>query len=145
MMSISDADLLGLAMRFDVTVDGVDLGSWSACKGLAMRFKHHKVTELGMHETTQYIPMSVEFTKVTLQRAMVAGDWDKTRSWLTTMSDSFSGSTASITLRDARQGEVATWNLQNVFPAGWSGPQLDASGKNVAIETLEIMHEGFLE
>lgn len=144
-MTISDADQLGLAMRFDVTVDGIDLGSWSSCKGLSMTFKHHKITELGVHETTQFVPMSVEFTKVTLQRAMVAGDWNKTRAWLSEMSDSFTGSTASITLRDARQGEVATWTLQNVFPAGWKGPQLDASGKQVALESLEIVHEGFLE
>lgn len=144
-MTLGTTDQLGLAMRFDVTVDGISLGSWSTCKGLNLRFKHHKITELGSHEAVQYIPQHVEFTKVTLQRAMVAGDWDKTKSWLSKMADSFTGSTASIVLRDAKLGEVAKWTLQNVMPAGWKGPALDAMGKKVALETLEIVHEGFLE
>lgn len=144
-MALSSTAMLGLAMRFDVIVDDIDLGSWSSCKGLSLRFKHHKITELGAHETTQYIPQQVEFTKVTLQRAMAAGDWDKTRRWLSKMTDAFDGSTASIVLRDSKLDEVARWNLQNVLPAGWKGPQLDATGKKVALETLELVHEGFLE
>jgi phage tail-like protein len=144
-MALNSDAMLGMSMRFDVTVDDIDLGSWSTCKGLSLKFKHHKITELGAHETTQYIPQHVEFTKVTLQRAMAAGDWDKTKRWLSRMTDTFDGSTASIVLRDAKLGEVARWDLQGVLPAGWKGPQLDASGKKVALETLELVHEGFLE
>lgn len=53
-------------------------------------------------------------------------------------------SSGKITLYDAALGEVATWELQNAMPSAWKAPQLDASGKNVALETLELVHEGFL-
>ena len=39
---------------------------------------------------------------------------------------------------------VANWMLRNVFPSKWSGPDLDATGNRVAVEQLELVHEGFL-
>ena len=53
-------------------------------------------------------------------------------------------SSGKITLFDTALAEVATWELQNVMPAAWKGPQLDANGKVVAVETLDLIHEGFL-
>jgi phage tail-like protein len=40
---------------------------------------------------------------------------------------------------------VAKWTLKNAVPQSWKGPQLSATGKGVAMETLEIVHEGFLD
>lgn len=53
-------------------------------------------------------------------------------------------SSGKITLRDANLAEVASWELQNVLPNSWKAPAFDANGRNVALETLELVHEGFL-
>ncbi len=175
---------LGLAMRFDVVIDGYDLGSWSTCKGLSVSFKYEKVKELGEHTMNAFIPGWVEYPPVSLQRAMVKSDWSKTKDWLQIVasapwlltdspigdiaggvSASVDGGEASvhaeigggaaglaiagpssgkITLRDAGLEEVASWELDNVLPSAWKAPQFDANGKAVAIETLELVHEGFL-
>jgi phage tail-like protein len=37
---------------------------------------------------------------------------------------------------------VASWTFTNGFPVKWEGPEFDASKNEVAIETLEIAHEG---
>lgn len=150
-MSFSETDQLGMAFRFDVIVDGFSLGSWASCKGLGVTFKHDKITELGQHAYTTYVPGRAEYTPVTLQRAMKSGDWGTTKTWLekVTADGWLTGSTgmntATITLKDAKLGDVATWTLKNAMPSSWKGPQLDAAGKTVAIETLEIVHEGFLD
>ena len=34
------------------------------------------------------------------------------------------------------------WEAWDVVPSKWVGPDLNAEGNEVAIETLEIMHEG---
>lgn len=178
---IRTSDTLGLAFRFDVIIDGYDLGSWSTCKGLAVTFKHERVNELGEHTMSTYIPGRVEYTVVSLQRAMTKTDWGKTKEWLQIVASApwlatenpvaeaagdisvtaggegiqyGSGggaglalqgpSSGKITLRDSALEEVASWELQNVMPAAWKGPQLDANGKVVAIETLDLVHEGFL-
>ena len=41
--------------------------------------------------------------------------------------------------------ELQKWALQltNAWPAKWEGPELDASKNEIAIETIEIAHEGW--
>jgi phage tail-like protein len=54
------------------------------------------------------------------------------------------GGMATITLLDAAWTAVCSWTLRNVYPSGWTGPSLSAESKKVAIEQLELAHEGFL-
>lgn len=149
--TIGSSAQLGLAMRFVVEVDGYSLGSWTTCKGLDVRFKHDAVRELGEHGSTTWIPGRPDYTPVTLQRAMKSGDWACTKRWLdSVMADERfhrgdHGGAATIRLLDAALGEVAEWTLRNVLPSAWKGPQLDANAQKVALETLELVHEGFLD
>lgn len=149
-MSFSETDLLGLAFRFEVVVDGFDLGSWSSCKGLGVTFKHQKVLELGQHAHTSYVPDRADYTNVLLMRAMKAGDWTTTKQWLEDVSGdgwliTSGANSATIRLKDAKLDTVAEWTLRNALPASWKAPQFDANGKTVALETLELQHEGFLD
>jgi phage tail-like protein len=34
------------------------------------------------------------------------------------------------------------WNFVKAWPAKWTGPSLSAKSNDVAIETLELAHEG---
>jgi len=52
---------------------------------------------------------------------------------------------SAIVLHDASGQPVFTWTLNGVLPAKWSGPSLDAGTAQVATETLELVHEGFLK
>jgi phage tail-like protein len=38
--------------------------------------------------------------------------------------------------------DVRRWNLVRAFPVKWVGPDLKASASEVAIESLELAHEG---
>jgi phage tail-like protein len=42
---------------------------------------------------------------------------------------------------DQTNTEVARWNFENGWPSKISGPNLDASTNEIAIEELEIAHE----
>ena len=179
-MSLTASSALGMAMRFSVVIDGYDLGSWTTCKGLSVTFKHEPVRELGEHTIVKNIPQQVEYPPITLQRAMVASDWDKTKEWLQFVASAtwlltpdIGGTTdlgfdiagaagadagggggaggallgpasGNITLLDSHLAPVASWDLQNVLPKSWKGPMFDAKGKAIALESLEIVHEGFL-
>ena len=48
----------------------------------------------------------------------------------------------SVVLLDEQRQEVARWNLRRAWPTKWDGPALNARGNDVAIETLELAHEG---
>jgi phage tail-like protein len=47
-----------------------------------------------------------------------------------------------ITLLDEADNPVLSWKLRNAWPRRWSGPRLNAGCSDVAIEELELAHEG---
>ncbi len=47
----------------------------------------------------------------------------------------------SIVFNDDHGAEVWRWNLRDAWPTKWTGPSFNATGNEVAIETLEIAHE----
>jgi len=49
----------------------------------------------------------------------------------------------TILVRDPSGGQVVMeWQFRRAFPAKWTGPDLSAGQNNVAMETLELAHEG---
>ena len=48
----------------------------------------------------------------------------------------------TIALLDESGNLVLRWRFVEGWPAKWEGPALDATANEVAIETLEIAHEG---
>jgi len=130
------------ALRFDVEIDGTDLGSWSQCSGLSVKFDNKLVADpqsAGM----MVVPGKPTFTTVTLKRAVNKSGWEKVQGWLGRFRKDPRPTSAKITLRDSWSEHLVTWDLRNVVPASWKGPDLDASSAKVAMETLELSHDGF--
>ena len=48
----------------------------------------------------------------------------------------------SIVLLDEAGTEVMRWNFRRAWPAKYTGPGLNAANNEVAIQTLELAHEG---
>lgn len=152
-MPIADGTKLGLATRFRVVVQGVDLGGWATCRGLLVDFRHELLREGGAYDSVTIMPDRVQYSPITLTRAMNATDSAMVHGWLQRVvqewyADSADGGyrnhTAQITLLDSHQDTVMTWSLRNVYPLKWRGPDLDSKAGAIAIETLDLAHEGFL-
>ena len=143
-MPLTDSTQYGLVMRFDVIVDGIDLGAWSSCDGLKVDFGLKEIKVGGNNDYRVYLPDRVNYPKLVLKRAMTASDSGKVMSWLRSMVDATEGGTATITLRDSHNQTVSEWTFASARPSSWKGPTLTATGKEVATEILELVHEGFL-
>ena len=48
----------------------------------------------------------------------------------------------SIVVLDEAGNEKVRWNFRHAWPVKWTGPSFNATSNDVAIETLEIAHEG---
>ncbi|MGA1871566.1 MAG: phage tail protein [bacterium] len=48
----------------------------------------------------------------------------------------------SITLVDDEGTDKIEWTLENAWPTKWTGAGLNATGNEVAIESIELAHEG---
>jgi phage tail-like protein len=152
-MAINLSQLLGLTTRFRVVVDGdIDLGGWSKCSGLAVDFKPDtSYAEGGNYEYKPILAGRIEYSPVTLVRAMNPADSKRVQNWLKSRvadwvnaSSIGGGGTAEITLLDSAMNAVASWSLRNVYPSKWDGPELDVNTFGIAVEKLTIVHEGFL-
>jgi phage tail-like protein len=89
----------------------------------------------------QKLPGLNRYTNVTLKRGLTADlslwNWIKSALQGTVVRAS-----VAIILLDQSDNPVLTWQLKNAWPCRWSGPSLVAGSSEVAIETLEICHEG---
>ena len=50
----------------------------------------------------------------------------------------------SIVLLNENREEVLRWNFREGWPCKWEGPALNAKNNEVAIESLEVCHEGLV-
>jgi phage tail-like protein len=139
-----------LAYRFTVQIEGVQIGRWQSCSGLKIDFKPTEVKAGGRYDSMRYLAGEVSYPRVVLKRAIVASQSASLQAWLADTARAWvngetpAGSTATITLYDSYGAAVMTWALANARPCAWSGPDLDANVSRVAIETLELVHEGFV-
>lgn len=133
-----------LSIRFDVTVDGVELGSFTACDGLSAEYEVFEYEEGGNNAFVHRLPGRLKFQNVTLTRA-VDQDSGKLASWFSSLARSVERKTARITAMDGNRKAIATWSLVGVWPVKYAGPSLAADGDGVATETLELAHHGFTQ
>ena len=83
-----------------------------------------------------------KFNNITLKRGIVKGD-NKFFQWLSTVKlNTVERRDLTISLLNEEHQPVMVWKIMNAFPVKIEGPQLKASGNEVAMESVEIVHEG---
>ena len=83
----------------------------------------------------------VEYGPVVLRRGF-AGEPSLFRWWNEVVQGHVTRRTVDIVLLDEQRNEVAHWLIREAWPSKWVGPDLRGLGNDVAIETLELSHEG---
>ena len=79
---------------------------------------------------------------VTLKRGLFKGD-NKFFDWVDGIKrNSAKRSTVTIKLLDESGNPTMSWRLANAWPTKVSSSDLNASGNEVAIESIELAHEG---
>lgn len=88
------------------------------------------------------IPGLRKFSDITLKRGIIKGDNDF-YAWINTKQmDTIEKRDITISLLNGNHEPVVVWKVRNAFPVKLSGPELDATGNDIAIETLVLTHEG---
>jgi phage tail-like protein len=83
-----------------------------------------------------------KFTNIVLKRGVIKSD-NEFLLWLSTVKlNKVERRDLIISLLNENHEPVMTWKAHNAFPVKSEGPQLKASGNEVAIESIEVAHEG---
>jgi len=130
------------SFNFLVEIDGITRAAFHEASGFESAIDIIEHREGGENTTLRKIPALTKYTNITLKWGVTDDhdlyEWH--RQWV--KGDSTTRKNGSIILLDRQGNEKKRWNFYNAWPAKWTGPSFNAEGTEIAIETLELAHEG---
>jgi phage tail-like protein len=127
--------------NFVVEIEGVAQAGFAECSGFTSETAVIDYREGSDPSRVRKLPGVTKYGNVVLKRGI-------TRSrdlWLwrkAIVDGQIDRRSVSVILLDEARQEVMRANLFSAWPCKWTGPTLRATGNEVAIETLELTHEG---
>lgn len=129
--------------RYKVEIDGLDAGGFSEVSGFDVSIDVMEYREGDMVRTPMKVPGLRKYSNITLKQgladSMVLYDWI-----ISGVDGAVDRKTITITLLDEEEAPAASWQVINAWPMKYTAPDFNASSSEVAIESLEIAHEGMV-
>lgn len=127
--------------RYKVEIDGLEAGGFSEVSGFDASVTVINYREGDMVRTTMKIPGLQEYSNIVLKQGLanskVLYDWI-----IAGINGAVERKTVTVTLLDAEENPAASWQVINAWPVKYTAPEFNATASEIAIETLEIAHEG---
>ena len=115
--------------NYKVEIDGLEAGGFSEVTGFDASIDVIEYREGDMTQTPLKIPGLKKYGNITLKQGLV--DSMVLYEWMTAgLEGDIAGSPA------------ASWQIINAWPVKYTAPDFNATSSEVAIESLEIAHEG---
>ena len=130
------------AFNFQLQIDGVPLGAFSEASGLTAEgdaVDYREGTDL--QSNVRKVPGLQTYSDITLKRGYTQ---DKSLwSWYGNIVNGQADrrNVTIVLMNEARQ-PVLRWHAENAWVKKIEGPALKASGNEIAMESVELVHEG---
>ena len=129
------------AYNFLVEIDGITRAGFREVSGLDSGQEVASYREGTDPLSVRHLPGLVKYSNITLKWGIT--DDAELWNWRQKAVDGkVERKNGSIVLLDDTGAEKIRWNFSHAWPTKWTGPTFNATGNEVAIETLEIAHEG---
>jgi phage tail-like protein len=127
--------------NFSVELDGITRAGFRECSGLENSQSAGEYREgTDRYLSVRKIPGLNTYSDITLSRGFTSDS--KLWEWrVLAMKGTVQRHDISITLMDDTGNAKITWNLYECWPKSWTGPSLNASADEVAIEQLTLAYE----
>jgi len=128
--------------RFMVELDGLLVAGFSEVGGLSVETETEEYAEGGLNQYVHRLPARTKHVPLSLKRGMTLSDelWN----WYADVVEGqITRKSGSIILYNERDQEFRRWNFYDAYPTKWSGPELNASASEIAVEYIELTHNGF--
>jgi phage tail-like protein len=130
-----------LNFNFIVELDGITQAGFAEASGFGSTTEPIEVNEGGLNVASHKFVGRTKQNNITLKWGLTDStelyDW-----YRDVVNGKIQRKTGSIIMLDLQGNEKIRWNFYNAWPTKWDGPDFSAKGNDVAIETLEIAHEG---
>jgi phage tail-like protein len=132
--------------RFLVEVGKDIVANFQECSGLTVEFEVQEYIEGGNNEFIHKLPGRMKYTDITLKRGI--SDNPQFLKWRPKIEGGklvVEPMNLSIILFNHAGETVKKWDVKEAYPVKWTGPDMRASSMDVAIETLQLAHRGWIE
>ena len=127
--------------KYKVEIDGLEAGGFSEVTGFDASIDVIEYREGDMTQTPIKVPGLKKYGNITLKQGLV--DSMVLYEWMTAgLEGDVERKTLTITLLDIAGSPAASWQIINAWPVKYTAPDFNATSSEVAIESLEIAHEG---
>jgi phage tail-like protein len=127
--------------NFLVEIDGIARAAFQQVSGFDSTVDIVEHREGGENTTVRKLPAMTRYSNLQLRWGITDDlqlyDWHRRA-----VRGELERKNGSIVLLDRRGEEVARWNFVRAWPSRYDGPDLNAETSDIAIETLELAHEG---
>jgi phage tail-like protein len=124
-----------------VDIQRSPLGGFSECSGLEMSLEVEEYKEGGNNGTVLKFPTRVTWGNLRLRRG-VARFNDLWRWHYDFSLGRGRRRDGLVILQDDEQAAAKVWQFSKALPLKWTGPAMNAAQNQVAVEELEITHQG---
>lgn len=126
--------------RFKVVLDHIIQAGFSECSGFGSSIEIIEYREGGEPATVRKLPGKASYPDITLKWGVADStelyDWHRAA-----LDGKVQRKNGSIVLFDDRGDEKARWNFFNAWPSKYDGPDFNAKGNDIAIDTLTLSCE----
>jgi len=117
---------------------------FSECSGIDATIEVMNFNEGGVNEYVHKFATRTSYSNLTLKHGVIFlydDLWTWHNDWVQGNGKRKDG---LIVLLDESRSPAKVWKFKRGIPSKWVGPSLNAAQSNVAIESLEIAHEGLV-
>lgn len=140
-MPVGDRKDPYLSYNFLVEIDGITRAGFREASGLDSTQDPVEYREGTDAFTPRKLPGLVKYSNISLKWGIT--DDQELLKWRQSAADGkVERRNGSIVLLNSEGQEKVRWNFRDAWPTKWTGPSFNATGNEVAIETLELAHEG---
>jgi phage tail-like protein len=132
------------SFNFAVEIDGIIVSGFNEVSGLQADIEIQEYREGGVNE---YVHKRAGPARYATNLILKRGIADSTELWswfCDAMEGKIQRKSLDVILRDTEGTEQRRWTFQNAYPVKWTGPEFKAQSSEIAIESLELAHEGLV-
>ena len=130
------------AFLFVLEVDKRWVAHFNECSGIKNSTEVVEIQEGGLNARVHKLPGQTRWENIVLKYGMSSDTY--MIEWRNEiLNDQFAARrNASIIVLDNALSELRRFNITNAWPVSYEGPSLSAAGSDLAVESVEIAHEG---
>lgn len=139
---MADIDKFALSCKFKVELDGITEAHFREVEGLAAHIEVLEYQEGGENRKMHKLLGQTRFSNIVLRRGV--SDSLAFWKWIesTILGQKIERKNGAIVMLNRDGSPAIRWTFERAWPTRYEGPELDATSNGIAIEAIELAHDG---